>query len=545
MWFVIFLVFIKPNEIIKDCEAKANRQNEIIDTMRYTGPMFFPLGLGFKIKNFPYVTWLIILASFLFYAFAQESEKYEMEYISLGAHAQVERSHDHLFYEHCQENLGNNLCERFALERGLFLERQEEIPFGALDVDASPQAMVEFARFYENFAQKLENSREDLNSLPSFPTFEAALSLLSEQTQEIRERFHLLHHENITLKSLFTAVFSHENLAHLLGNMLFLFIFGRYVEARIGHLSYLLTYMLLGSAALAAYSYLSPSPFLHVLGASANVSVVMGAFYALFFHHKLKIFFFYFAFKIAQFPVKTYMFFFFMLQEFVFSMTSADNVAYMAHAIGLVFGMGFGLAWSRAKPLPRDFLYEEELESWERAKRESNEAGLMDTALDILKYNPDNKTVIRSVVNRLAPPEADINELDLEEELLLRELIPGYLRDLYRSGEIHDFYRTVQQIPHSWSMSVCLRAFSQKELLRLIDRSIDEKRLISSVLFIQAFVERYRSSPKTYNLLKTLNSVLDHIPLTESCRYHLAKIKDLSSSEGLKVAINSRLIQER
>lgn len=509
--------------------------------------MFFPLGLGFRTKSFPYITWLIILACSLFYAVVQQRAAYEAEYMSLSGHDKVEQAHDRLFYDYCKKNYGGALCERFALERGLSLEGENRDPLLGLDLYHSPETLNQFAQVFEEFSLKLQKPDKppkELRALPSFPQFKSSLDLLKAQTQTIRERYHLLHHDNMNLVALLTAIFSHDSMAHLVGNMLFLFIFGRYVEARVGHLPYLLAYLILGSAALASYAALSPQPFLHILGASANVSVLMGAFYALFFHQKLKIFFFYFAVKIVEFPVKTYMFLFFMLQEFIFSFTARDNVAYLAHAIGLVLGMGFGYVWAKIKPLPRAFLYEEEVSSWRKLELESDRSKFINGALEILKYNPNNKVVIRAVVNEIAPPGLDIAGMDLDEELLLRELMPGYLRDLYKSQELPLLYKTVEQIPHSWSMSVCLRKFSQKELLQLIDRAIDDKQLMASVLFIQAFVERYQRSPKTYNLLKTLKSVLNHMQLTENCRRHLSKIKDLSSSEGLRITINSRLIEE-
>lgn len=526
-------------------KTRQTGKKQILSKNGYTASMFFPLGLGFKTKTFPIVTWLLILMCIFYYAVLQQKDRYNREYIVLEEHLELERAHDHLFYEYCQQRLESGLCERFALERGLYFERQEDIPFFTHDHDTSPKAIMEFMRLYEEFSQKLEDNPRELNSLPAYELYSSSLTGLEQETQKIRKRYDLLHHDNMSLSSLLSAVFSHENLAHLLGNMLFLFIFGRYVEARVGHTAYLLSYALLGTLALAIYAWFDNRPFLHILGASANVSVVMGAFYALFFHHKLKIFFFYIAYKVAEFPVKTYMFFFFMLQEFVFSLTGSGNVAYTAHAIGLVFGMGFGFVWSKTRPLPRDFLYEDELAFWNEAKLETIKSKFVDKAVEILKYNPNNKTVISAVVKEIAPEEIDFAGLDLDEELLLRELIPGHLHDLWEKGQCQNLFKTLEQIPHSWSMSVCLRSFSQKELLELIDTAIDNNRLMASVLLIQAFAERYRRSPKLYNLLKTLRSVLNHMPLTLACRKHLGKIKDLSSSEGIRVVINARLAEER
>ncbi|MCO4753051.1 MAG: rhomboid family intramembrane serine protease [Bacteriovoracaceae bacterium] len=506
--------------------------------------MFIPLGLGFRTKNFPLATWLIILAcSFVFY-FGHQKKNYEAEYMSLPAHHELMKAHDNLFYEYCQKELGNALCERFAFERGIDSQRQESYPLLGLDFHLSREALKEFSDLYRDFVSKLDDRKGQIKALPSFSNYNNALESLKSQTQSIRKNYHLLHHDNLNIQALIIAVFSHESFAHLAGNMLFLFIFGRYVEQRVGITTFLGSYLVLGSTALAIYAWSNSAPFLHVLGASANVSVVMGAFYALFFHNKLKIFFFYLAFKIAQFPVKTYMFFFFMLQEFIYSFTAQENVAYSAHALGLVFGMAFGYGYRRIRPVPKYFLYEQETKDWSRIQKEPDKAKFIDEALDIVKFNPNNKVVIREIVKRLAPNNDDIAGLDLDEEILLRELMPSYLKDLYNYKKFPEIYQALERVPHTWSMSMCLRRFGQKDLLVLIDQAIDDEKLLVSVLAIQAFVERYKRSRKVYNLLKTLRSVLDHIQIDTYWKRHLVQIKSLTTSEGLKRMIDQKLTEQ-
>ncbi|MEX1099035.1 MAG: hypothetical protein WEB87_01335, partial [Bacteriovoracaceae bacterium] len=217
---------------------------------------------------------------------------------------------------------------------------------------------------------------------------------------------------------------------------------------------------------------------------------------------------------------------------------------YFAHALGLALGMGGGFLCGKARPVPKDFLYSEELRRWNKIKNEPRKERFLDQAMDILKYNPHNKTVISAVIARLVPEDQDFASLELEEEILLREFLPGYLHDLYRKGELTEFFKTIQQVPHSWSMSSLLKKFSQKDLLKLIDQSIDQEELLAGVLFIQAFVERYKRSRKIKNLLKTLKSILDHMALTENYKYHLKKIKDLTSSKRLRKTIDSKLAEE-
>lgn len=506
--------------------------------------MFFPLGLGFRIKNFPLATWLIILACTFIFFFGQQRDEYENVYMSLPEHHEVIVAQDYLFYEYCREKLGNPLCERFAFERGLTPQYNKDLDFLGLDFILSREALEQFSNLYRDFSKKLKEGRPQIEKLPSFAKYSNAIQGLEAQTQKLREFYNLLHRDNITIYTLFLAVFSHENLMHLLGNMLFLFIFGRYVEQKMGVLPYFSAYILLGTLSLGIYAWFNNGNFLHILGASANVSVVMGAFYALFFRQKLKVFFFYLGFKIAQFPVKTYMFFFFMLQEFIYSFTAMESVAYGAHATGLILGICLGLIWKKFKPVPYPFLYDYEIKEWLKIKEVQDRALFIDQALELVKYNPDNKVIIRELIKRIAPIEKDLAGLDLDEEILLRQLMPNHLKDLYRQQDFLEFYKTLERIPHSWSMSTCLRLFSQKDLLKIIDSSIDDERLLTSVLVIQAFVERYEKSPKVRNLLRTLSSILDHVPLDSFYRKHLWQIKKLSTSKGLRDAIEKRFLRQ-
>jgi|SRR6185295_7996654 len=87
-------------------------------------------------------------------------------------------------------------------------------------------------------------------------------------------------------KSLFTSMFMHAGWAHLLGNMLFLYIAGDNVEDRLGHLAYLIFYLasgLAGAAAHIAYAtQFGSGADIPTVGASGAISGVMGA-YLIFF----------------------------------------------------------------------------------------------------------------------------------------------------------------------------------------------------------------------------------------------------------------------
>lgn len=86
--------------------------------------------------------------------------------------------------------------------------------------------------------------------------------------------------------TLFTHAFLHGGLFHLIGNLVFLWVFGDNVEDRLGHLRFLVFYLLGAAVAAASHAVLGADPRLPLIGASGAVSAVLGA-YLRFFPRKL------------------------------------------------------------------------------------------------------------------------------------------------------------------------------------------------------------------------------------------------------------------
>jgi hypothetical protein len=78
------------------------------------------------------------------------------------------------------------------------------------------------------------------------------------------------------------SMFLHGGWLHLLGNMLFLFVFGRSVEDRFGHLQFLFLYLLSGFAGAALHVILNAGSRLPTIGASGAIAGVLGAYFVSF-----------------------------------------------------------------------------------------------------------------------------------------------------------------------------------------------------------------------------------------------------------------------
>jgi rhomboid family protein len=143
---------------------------------------------------------------------------------------------------------------------------------------------------------------------------------------------------------LFSSMFLHGGLMHLLGNMLFLYIFGDNVEDAFGHIGYLFFYLLCGIGSGLIHAMFNWGSSVPALGASGAISGVMGAYAVMFPSHRILTFFFIFLIPVPAILILGYWF----ALQFVagingLGMATAGGVAWWAHIGG--FLMGVVIAW--------------------------------------------------------------------------------------------------------------------------------------------------------------------------------------------------------
>ncbi|MDQ8701449.1 rhomboid family intramembrane serine protease [Streptomyces sp. LHD-70] len=143
-----------------------------------------------------------------------------------------------------------------------------------------------------------------------------------------------------------TALFVHGSWLHLLGNVLFLCVFGVMVEERMGHLQFALFYLGCGALALCAYAMANADSQATLVGASGAISAVLGAFLRLFPKARVTSLFPFLFFLPLRFPAWIVLPFWVALQWVAAQRdTGGPGVAYLAHLVG--FSLGFVYAWVR------------------------------------------------------------------------------------------------------------------------------------------------------------------------------------------------------
>lgn len=170
-------------------------------------------------------------------------------------------------------------------------------------------------------------------------------------------RAHLFNRELRVLATLITSQFLHAGVLHIAGNMLYLLIFGPAIEHRMGHLRFVIFYLLAGIVAALTTVVMAPASWIPVIGASGAIAGVLGAYFVLFPRGRITTVWFV---RIIEIPAIFYLLIWFALQLYsgIASGPGASptgGVAWWSHVGGFLFGVAVApfLASKIIKSAPR------------------------------------------------------------------------------------------------------------------------------------------------------------------------------------------------
>jgi membrane associated rhomboid family serine protease len=165
----------------------------------------------------------------------------------------------------------------------------------------------------------------------------------------------VVHHVSEVVTA-FTAMFLHGGWAHLIFNMLFLWIFGNNVEDRLGHVRFLLFYLVGGLCALGLQWAADPTSSVPTIGASGAIAAVLAGYLLLYPRAVIITLFGWIPLPV---PAVFFLPFWFLLQIFGATQgftavgNSSGGVAYFAHVGGFIFGLIAVKLLDRGAPPPR------------------------------------------------------------------------------------------------------------------------------------------------------------------------------------------------
>ena len=141
--------------------------------------------------------------------------------------------------------------------------------------------------------------------------------------------------------TLLISMFMHGGIMHLLGNMLFLWIFGDNIEDDIGHLRYAIFYLLCGVIASLAHVFMNTDSYIPSLGASGAISGVLGAYLLMHPRRRVTVFLFRFLTEVPGIVAVGLWFVFQIISSLgvLGSGAQVGGVAYAAHIGGFIAGV--------------------------------------------------------------------------------------------------------------------------------------------------------------------------------------------------------------
>ena len=152
---------------------------------------------------------------------------------------------------------------------------------------------------------------------------------------------------------MFSSMFMHGGWMHLIGNMLYLWIFGDNIEDRLGHVGYLFFYLAGGLAAGLMQIMINPSSQVPMLGASGAIAAVLGAYLVMYPNSRVYTFIpigFFARLTLVRAVVVLGLWFLLQLLSGVGSLGASDEggTAYFAHIGGFIFGLIIGWIFKKS-----------------------------------------------------------------------------------------------------------------------------------------------------------------------------------------------------
>jgi len=150
-----------------------------------------------------------------------------------------------------------------------------------------------------------------------------------------------------------SASFLHGDIFHLVGNCYFLWVFGRSLERLFGTLIFLLLFPFLGVTGFLLQWITEPNSFVPVIGASAGISTMLGAYFALFPNAKIKtLLTLGWFFRIFDSPAWIFLIYWIFLQiiSLAYGPEKHSSIAYAAHLGGFILGVISSIIWKVSYP---------------------------------------------------------------------------------------------------------------------------------------------------------------------------------------------------
>ena len=365
--------------------------------------LVFPLGLEAKTRGFPWATVTVFIGAMAYSMInfdalhAYQIAKFNAPEMNAMAKAQAAFA-----AAACRQSLAqapNHADRSGALKKEDCdaLARSAAAPLGANVLDSlQPIARRPAAMAFYQDVERWRRPSASLRRLPEAAAFAFAAAEADRALAKIAKAERVFIGLNRSPKAIIRSEFLHAGWMHLLGNMAFFLVFAIPLEARLGPALFLAIYFVGGTIGDLAQVSAFGDPTMPLVGASACIMAVAGAFMAAFWNASMRVWaslFFLFSQTVLM---PTWIFFlgYVLAEQAAGALAAQGAVAYLAH-LG-AFAPGFAMGWIalRARPVAPGCAFPFEQGIVERARAAADVSIKLNLFNEALAYNAKNFVVV-------------------------------------------------------------------------------------------------------------------------------------------------------
>jgi membrane associated rhomboid family serine protease len=435
--------------------------------------LLFPLGLKARTKQFPVVTVIITLATVVLsvphFAKLHQYQKSYLESLRDAYQARAE-----LLLKSCsQTTLSPEECD--FLKNNLSAEKPANVynEVSRLQQKSTERfgkegdAKLKNITAYLNDDKKWKKLEQDFDGNPAFIAFHEAKARYEAEFVAAQGRYNLLSNGNINLKSVFLAQWTHGGWMHLLGNMVFFVLIAIPVEQRLGSIFFAVLYMLGGTFGLGLQVYAYDNPAKYLVGASANVSAIAGAFLVLFRTLEMRVWFSAFMLynRIVYIPTIVFIPFFVVLSDITGAVSRSNGIAHVAHLVGFAVGALLAMWHTKRHPLEKGFAFHFEFDLAQQAKYATEPVAKLQALWELLFYHADNVTAqCEAVETVLNLPVRDWQKLPKPAVRVIKKHFGSAFRHYLQKSDLDDLFHLMMRLPMDWPLKNLTQRLNPSQL---------------------------------------------------------------------------------
>ncbi len=475
--------------------------------------MILPLGLGYRYIRFPYVTLVLCLVSAGVYFYYPSRASTISKTVSKNFQSlEIGLLEKKLFSEYCSAQGGSTkICGEIGglIEEG-YQDNSKENESSKTELlsKESIESQIYYLSIFRNFKAEIKKPTADIEQLAGFQPFSNKYEALKSDVEKYYRSENILSCQTMTPLTILFSQFCHASIFHLLGNLIFLIIFGAYVEQRLSAVAYLGIYLVAGSLGLLGHVYLQQEPIRYLVGASANVSAVMGMFFIFFFRSQMKFLIWFVAGKTFYAPVSVAFPLIYVVQELLLGLDKGDGIAHFAHLGGFFIGAWAAFLFDSFKPVKAPLLYPQEKLDMAEIKNEPDFYKKIALTEKMLKYNPKNFLIRDKVILEIFEKTTNLRLVDARIMEFLKKQGPALIADKLLTKHVGGILAILEKCPLGIPLESFLNQCNDQEILKIGDSALLNVKPVLAMRVYDYFIVKFPNSSTLQNLTVTIKEAL-------------------------------------